>query len=116
MPLLVLHPSANVPLPADPAPLLGTLSRALAELTGKSEDWVMTRLEPARPMTFGGSDDPCCYVECKSIGLDATLAARSSAELTPRIAAALEVPLERVYVGFDGPAGALWGHGSETFG
>ena len=116
MPLVVLYPSANASLPEDPSALLAGLSRLMAEQTGKSERWVMTRMAAPRPMTFGGSGEPCCYVECKSIGLDAALATKLSAALTPRIAEGLGVSPERIYIELAAPPGALWGFGGDTLG
>ena len=48
--------------------LLKKLSSALAAATGKPEFYVMTLLDSGVPMTFAGSEEPCAYVEIKSIG------------------------------------------------
>ena len=51
-----------------PDTLLKRLSAALAAATGKPESYVMTLLDSGVPMTFAGSEEPCAYVEIKSIG------------------------------------------------
>ena len=51
-----------------PEMFLQELSHELSVLTGKPESYVMTLLETKVPMTFAGSEEPCCYIEIKSIG------------------------------------------------
>ena len=52
----------------NPNGLLKDLSKELSTLTGKPEQYVMCLLETNVPMIFSGNDDPCCYIEIKSIG------------------------------------------------
>ncbi len=60
----------NVQVPAeDRASLLATASRALAELLGKPESYVMVMLEEGRDLYFAGSAAPAAYLEVKSLGL-----------------------------------------------
>ena len=66
MPLINLR--TNVSDVQAPDALLKKLSDALASATGKPESYVMTLLESGVPMTFAGSEEPCAYVEIKSIG------------------------------------------------
>ena len=51
-----------------PDTLLKNLSVALFTSTGKPETYVMTLLCSGVSMTFAGSEEPCAYVEIKSIG------------------------------------------------
>jgi phenylpyruvate tautomerase len=67
MPLIKLQTPLQ-PEPAAVEELLKSLSAALAKQVGKPEAYVMTAFEGGIPMTFGGSADPCCYVEIKSVG------------------------------------------------
>ena len=60
--------STNIASVQAPDTLLKNLSAALATATGKPESYVMTFLESGVPMTFAGSEEPCAYVEIKSIG------------------------------------------------
>src|SRR5260370_42102301 len=68
MPLITVYTSAEAPPDEKAQSLLRDLSSTFAQLLGKPERYVMTRLAPRSPMTFAGSPDPACYVEIKSIG------------------------------------------------
>ncbi len=41
------------------------MSKIVADLTGKSETYVMTIIQRDTNMTFAGSDEPCCFVKVK---------------------------------------------------
>ncbi|NDD68703.1 MAG: light-inducible protein, partial [Synechococcaceae bacterium WB9_4xC_028] len=56
MPLITLRTS--LPAVEEATELLQDLSAALAQQTGKPESYVMTMLQAAVPMTFGGSREP----------------------------------------------------------
>jgi len=80
MPLLLIR--TNQSLSQEQARrLLRDASALCAEVLGKSEAYVMTTLETDRTMLFAGSDDPCAYLELKSLGL--------TPERTPELSAAL---------------------------
>ena len=66
MPLINIR--TNISDVQAPDAFLKRLSAALATSTGKSESYVMTLLDSGLPMTFAGSEEPCAYVEIKSIG------------------------------------------------
>ncbi|MBT6180217.1 MAG: hypothetical protein HOI23_23450 [Deltaproteobacteria bacterium] len=96
--------------------LLRGLSQLLAEVLEKSEDYVMTVLEPQSLMTFGGSPEPASYMEIKNIGT-------MTSEQTQRISAAacalvkehLGVEPGRVYLEFNDAQRHLWGWNSKNF-
>ena len=44
------------------------ISKMIADLTGKPENYVMTMIQRDAKMTFAGSDEPCCFIKVKSIG------------------------------------------------
>ena len=44
------------------------ISKTIADLTGKPENFVMTMIQKDTKMTFAGSDEPCCFIKVKSIG------------------------------------------------
>ncbi len=50
-----------------PDTLLKKLSAALGTATGKPESYVMMLLDSGVPMTFAGTEQPCAYVEIRSI-------------------------------------------------
>ena len=66
MPLITVK--TNIADVQAPDLLLKGLSAALATATGKPESYVMTLLDSGVTMTFAGSEEPCAYVEIKSIG------------------------------------------------
>ena len=68
MPLVNLFCSAPVPDATTKKQLLVSLSALLARELGKPESYVMTNLVPQCEMTFGGTDEPSCYVEVKNFG------------------------------------------------
>ena len=92
------------------------LSRAVAEVTGKPERWVMTVQTPAALMTFGGASGASCYVRVVSIG---GFSAEKAATLVERICALveahLEVPGARTYVELSDAEAHLFGHAGRTF-
>jgi phenylpyruvate tautomerase len=117
MPLVNVYCSAS---PADPAradALLTGLSRSVAELLGKPEAYVMTCLVPQTKMTFGGTGEPACYVELKSIGkMSPATTQKLSAEICRQVEAGLGVPASRTYIEFANAEGYLWGYNGSTFG
>jgi phenylpyruvate tautomerase len=73
MPFLKLSTNFTIDQPQSEH-LLSELSQLLAKETGKSERYVMVELAGGKAMLFGGSNQTLAYLECKSIGLSATLA------------------------------------------
>ncbi len=115
MPLLRIQTSA--PAPSDPDALLRSLSAELARRLGKPEAYVMTLLDTTVPMTFGGSAEPACFVELKSIGqFSAAQTKDLSTWLCGQLATGLGVPPERTYIEFSNAQGSLWGWNGDTFG
>ena len=97
-----------------PDALLNKLSAALASATGKPESYVMTLLESSVPMTFGGSNEPCAYVEIKSIG--ALTPPEMSDQFCALINASLGISKDRIYIGFEDVNASDWGWNGRTFG
>jgi len=115
MPLIQVF--SSVPVPSDRiAALLGALSTTLASHLGKPESYVMTRLAPVAPMTFGGSDAPTCYAEVKNVG---SMTPEQTQKLSRAISSELEklgVPKNRIYIEFCYAKPHLWGYDGDTFG
>ena len=80
--------------------MLKALSASLASHLGKPESYVMTAFDPAVPMTFGGSTDPTCYIEIKSVGTMGSKTKTMSQEFCAQVQAALGVPADRTYIEF----------------
>jgi phenylpyruvate tautomerase PptA (4-oxalocrotonate tautomerase family) len=97
-----------------PDALLIKLSAALATATGKPEAYVMTLLDSDIPMTFAGSNEPCAYVEIKSIG--ALTPPEMSDQFCELIKESLGISKDRIYIGFDDINASHWGWNGRTFG
>jgi phenylpyruvate tautomerase len=116
MPLLKIVTSAE-PSATAAASLLSALSKLVAERLGKPEAYMMTVLEPRAQLTFGGTSEPACYVELKSIGrFSSELTKLLSLELCAHLQAELGVPASRIYIEFTESVGHLWGYDGGTFG
>jgi phenylpyruvate tautomerase len=117
MPLVQVFTSAPAPAPEAQKALLGDLSKLLAARFGKPERWVMTCLQPGLGMTFGGTPAPAAFVAVKNIGkMTPDDTTRLSGEICDRLAPALGVARDRIYIDFADAVGYLWGWNGETFG
>ncbi len=112
MPFISLSTSlSRIP---DKDDLLKRISYTLSDLTGKPESYVMTMLNESVSMTFSGQNDPCCYVEVKSIGsLDPSKITKALCSLIEEM---LAIPSDRIYISFEDVPANLWGFNSRTFG
>ncbi len=112
MPLISLKTSLNEIQEEDA--LLKELSSKLSSLTNKPEKYVMTILEKNLPMTFSGSNEPCCFVEIKSIG---SIKAKVMSEVISNvISKKISIPLDRIYINFEDIDPNNWGFNGGTFG
>ena len=112
MPLINIR--TNISDVQAPDALLKRLSAALATSTGKSESYVMTLLDSGVAMTFAGSEEPCAYVEIKSIG--ALTPSAMSDQFCELIKTSLGISKDRIYIEFDDVNAANWGWNGRTFG
>lgn len=116
MPLIKVQTSIAAELTAIDT-LLKQLSASLAKHTGKPESYVMTALEPGVKMTFGGSSDPVCYIEIKSVGsMNSAQTKAMSQDFCHQVNQALGVPLDRTYIEFADAKGSMWGWNGTTLG
>ncbi len=112
MPFIRIHTNIEV---SEPESVLKKLSAVAAEKIGKPEAYVMTALSDKAAMTFGGSDEPLAFIECKSIGLGETQTKSLSASLCSFCEKELQIPQNRVYIEFAGSKGSMWGWKGGTF-
>ena len=90
------------------------ISKMVADLTGKPENYVMTMIQSDTLMTFAGSDEPCCFIKLKSIGsLNPSKMSKSLCEL---IASKTNIRTNRIYLEFVDVKATNWGFNSSTFG
>ncbi|MGB0743483.1 MAG: phenylpyruvate tautomerase MIF-related protein [Opitutales bacterium] len=114
MPLLQV--TSNIPLSdTEKNNALQTLSKAAAELLGKSEDYVMTSWISAK-MTMAGTDAPAVFIDLHSIRLPSEATSNLSKELCERLSLAVEVRPDRIYINFHDIAPTSWGWNGKTFG
>ncbi len=91
------------------------LSKAVAEMLGKPEQYVMVNLKMAQDLCFAGSHAPAAYAQLKSLGLPENKTAEYSATLCELIHRELGVPPERIYIEFSSPERHMWGWNNNTF-
>ncbi|GAB4351679.1 MAG: phenylpyruvate tautomerase MIF-related protein [Gammaproteobacteria bacterium] len=114
MPLLTLK--TNIALSQDQQhTLLPRLSRAVAELLGKAERYVMVSLDTEAPMSFAGTTEPAAYLELKSIGLPQEQTRTYSQALCDLVEQHLHIPRDRVYIEFSDAPRPMWGWNGTTF-
>ena len=112
MPLI--NVKTSYPQIANSDKLLKELSAELANLTGKPEKYVMCLLQTDVPMTFGGTENPSCYVEIKSIG--ALRPSQMTQSFSNLIQENTGIPTNRIYISFEDISPTNWGFNGQTFG
>jgi phenylpyruvate tautomerase PptA (4-oxalocrotonate tautomerase family) len=115
MPLIKVQSSVKNPDPQVVKNLLTNLSASLATHLGKPESYVMTSFEPEVAMTFGGTFDPVCYLEIKSIGTMGDKTKAMSQDFCAQISEALGIAKNRIYIEFADAKGSMWGWNGSTF-
>jgi len=117
MPLIKIQSSIAKPDATQIDRLLKQLSNSLAKHLGKPESYVMTAFEADVPMTFGGTTEPACFIEIKSIGtMKPEQTQTMSQDFCQQISTAIGVPADRIYIEFADAKGAMWGWNGSTFG
>lgn len=117
MPLIKVQTSIPSPDKAQVEAMLKDLSASLATHLGKPESYVMTAFEADLPMTFGGTTEPVCYIEIKSVGtMGGAKTKAMSQDFCTQVESGLGVPKNRTYIEFADAAGAMWGWNGSTFG
>lgn len=116
MPLMTIRTNVSI---EDTAvnPLLATCSAKVAALIGKPEGYVMTLFDRVTGMTMGGTSEPACLVEVRSVG---KLTANQTRALSEAFCALLQehlgVESNRIFLNFTDFPGAMWGFNGSTFG
>ena len=113
MPFIQINTSSKSVVESDDL-LQNDISKAIADLTGKPEKYVMTMIQRDTNMRFSGSDEPCCFIKVKSIGsLNPSSMSKSLCEL---IASKTNINTNRIYIEFINVKASNWGYDSSTFG
>tara|TARA_B100000965_G_C19478568_1_gene707461 strand:- start:653 stop:991 length:339 start_codon:yes stop_codon:yes gene_type:complete len=90
------------------------ISKLVADLTGKPENYVMTIIQSNSQMTFAGSDEPCCFIQVKSIG--SLNPSSMSKSLCGFISSKTNIKANRIYIEFTDVNASNWGYNNSTFG
>ena len=112
MPFIQINTSSKSVLDNDL--LQKEISKLVADLTGKPENYVMTMIQSDSKMTFAGSDEPCCFIKLQSIG--ALTPASMSKSLCELIASKTNIKTNRIYIEFIDVKASNWGYNNSTFG
>ena len=90
------------------------ISKMVADLTRKPENYVMTMIQRNLKMTFAGSDEPCCFIKVKSIG--SLTPSSMSKSLCQLVASKTNINTNRIYIEFIDIEASNWGFNGSTFG
>ena len=93
--------------------LLIKSSEFISSLLNKSENFVMVRLIDSLPICFAGTQDPCCFIEIKSIG--SLVPSKMSMPISEFISTELEIPIARIYIYFQDVDSKMWSWKGKTF-
>jgi len=115
MPLLKLE--TTVALAGDKQKaLLSSLSKIMAETTGKPEEYVMASVSPADIIMSAKSGD-AAFVDIRGIGgLSADVNRQLSQKICRLLNDSLGVPQNRIYLNFTEVEASNWGWKGNTFG
>lgn len=115
MPLLKLETTA--PLPEEKGkPLLAELSKAVAGIIGKPEQYVMVTARHSAILMAGKAGD-AAFVDIRSIGgLNGDINRKLSQQLCKLLKDSLGIAPDRVYLNFTDVEAGNWGWNGSTFG
>ena len=94
--------------------LLSKSSDFISSLLNKPENYVMVKLNDSLQMYFSGSNEPCCFIEIKSIG--SLEPSKMSKPICEFFSSELEISTERIYIFFQNVESNMWAWNSRTFG
>lgn len=97
-------------------PFLAAVSKAVAEVTGKPERYMMVALDSGSVM-FDGKTGPGAFVDVRAIG---GLTPQTNAKLSARVCEVIQhwmdIPGGRIYLTFIDVPATHWGYDGKTFG
>lgn len=114
MPHLVLKTNVDQS-PLQQGKLCKTLSSVVADLPGKSENYIMVSVELNQTMCFAGTSEACAFVTLKSIGLTQDQIDLLSPALCEQLEQSIGVRADRIYIEFKDVARSQWGWNKKTF-
>jgi phenylpyruvate tautomerase len=117
MPLLHIHSSSKTVNEKVIQEVHQTGAQILAELLGKSTEYVMVLVNTDCSLSFAQDDQtPCAYLEVKNIGgFSPETTEKLSLCLCELLNQKLQTPADRVYIEFQTAERYLWGWNGKTF-
>jgi len=117
MPLLHIHSSSKTLNEKVIQEVHQTGAQILAELLGKSTEYVMVLVNTGRSLSFAQDDQtPCAYLEVKNIGgFTPETTEKLSQRLCELVNEKLQIPASRVYIEYQNAERHLWGWNEKTF-
>ena len=95
--------------------LMQQSSKAVADILGKPENYVMVAIQSSVPMLFAGNDQPLAYLQLKSLGLPESSTVDFSKALCDLLNHELDINPNRIYIEFSSPDRHMWGWNKQTF-
>ena len=92
-------------------------AQILAEVLGKSIEYVMVLVNTSSSLSFAQDDQkPCAYLEVKNIGgFTPEITEKLSLRLCEMVVQKLQTPADRVYIEYQNAERYLWGWNGKTF-
>jgi phenylpyruvate tautomerase len=117
MPLLHIHSSSKTVNEKVIQEVHQTGAQILAEVLGKSTDYVMVLVNTGCSLSFTQDDQtPCAYLEVKNIGgFSPETTEKLSLRLCALVNQKLQTHANRVYIEFQNAERHLWGWNGKTF-
>tara|TARA_B100000900_G_C20312288_1_gene606698 strand:+ start:364 stop:699 length:336 start_codon:yes stop_codon:yes gene_type:complete len=94
--------------------LLAKSTDFISSLTGKPTNFIMVKLIHSLSMNFAGNDEPCAYIEIKSIG--SLVPSKMAKQVCEFFSNELKIPTERIYIFFHDVDSKQWAWNCKTFG
>ena len=95
--------------------LMQRASKTVAEILGKSENYVMVNLQDSACMTFAGTTEPAAFLHLKSLGLPEASTTDYSTALCGMLEQELGISPDRIFINFSSPERHMWGWNNKTF-
>ena len=93
---------------------LAKSSDFISSLLNKPENFVMVKLSDSLQMLFAGTNEPCCFIEIKSIG--SIESSKISKPICKFFSEEMEISIERIFIFFQSVDSGMWAWNSRTFG
>ncbi len=94
--------------------LLAKSSYLISSTLNKPENFVMVKLTDSLQMYFAGTNQPCCFIEIKSIG--SINPSKITKPICEFFSIQLLIPKERIFIFFQDVDSNMWAWNNQTFG